>query len=158
VQLVEIPTDDEIHDNIVAMWVPAEPVRAGAALEFAYTMHWVDDEPFPSPLARVVATRLGNGGQAGTTRPQGVRKFMIEFLGEPLKRIPSGVFPEPVLWASRGTFSYVRAEAVPNDVPGHWRAQFDLTASGGEPIEMRCYLRNGNDVLSETWLYQYHPF
>ena len=27
VQLVEIPTDDEIHDNIVAFWVPA---RAGA--------------------------------------------------------------------------------------------------------------------------------
>ena len=23
VQLVELPTDDEIHDNMVAMWVPA---------------------------------------------------------------------------------------------------------------------------------------
>jgi periplasmic glucans biosynthesis protein len=22
---------------------------------------------------------------------------------------------------------------------------------------MRCYLRNENEVLSETWLYQYHP-
>jgi glucans biosynthesis protein len=158
VQLVEIPTDDEIHDNIVAMWVPAEPVKAGAALEFRYRTHWVDDEPFPSPLARVVATRMGNGGQAGTARPQGVRKFMIEFRGEPLTRIPSGVFPEPVLWASRGSFSYVRAEAVPNDVPGHWRAQFDLAVSGQEPVEMRCYLRSGADVLSETWLYQYHPF
>ncbi|KAA2236682.1 glucan biosynthesis protein [Salinarimonas soli] len=158
VQLVEIPTDDEIHDNIVAMWVPAEPVKAGAALEFRYRMHWVDEEPFPTPLARVVATRLGNGGQAGTARPQGVRKFMIEFKGEPLTRIPSGVFPEPVLWASRGTFSYVRTEAVPNDVPGHWRAQFDLTVSGSEPVEMRCFLRNGGDVLSETWLYQYLPF
>ena len=28
VQLVEIPTDDEIHDNIVAYWVPKEPFRA----------------------------------------------------------------------------------------------------------------------------------
>jgi glucans biosynthesis protein len=25
VQLIEIPTDDEIHDNIVAMWVPEQP-------------------------------------------------------------------------------------------------------------------------------------
>ena len=158
VQLVEIPTDDEIHDNIVAMWVPAEPARAGTSLELAYRMHWVDDEPFPTPLARVVATRLGNGGQAGTARPQGVRKFIVEFRGEPLTRLPSGVFPEPVLWASRGTFSYVRAEAVPNDVPGHWRAQFDLTVPGGDPVEMRAFLRNGADVLSETWLYQYHPF
>jgi periplasmic glucans biosynthesis protein len=157
VQLVEIPTDDEIHDNIVAMWVPAEPARAGRAYEFRYRMHWVEEEPHPSPLARCVATRLGNGGQPGLPRPKGVRKFMLEFKGEPLTRLAKGVLPEPVLSASRGEFSYVRTEAVPNDVPGHWRAQFDLTATGSEPVEMRCYLRNGGEVLTETWLYQYHP-
>ena len=32
VQLVEIPTDDEIHDNVVAMWVPDEPATAGEGL------------------------------------------------------------------------------------------------------------------------------
>jgi glucans biosynthesis protein len=26
-----------------------------------------------------------------------------------------------------------------------------------EPVDMRCYLRSGDQVLSETWLYQYHP-
>ncbi|HEY8565973.1 MAG TPA: glucan biosynthesis protein D [Beijerinckiaceae bacterium] len=157
VQLVEIPTDDEIHDNIVAFWVPGEPARAGQAHELRYRLHWVANEPYPSPLAACVATRLGNGGQAGTQRPQGVRKFMLEFKGEPLTKLAKGEIPEPVLWASRGTFSYVRAEAVPNDVPGHWRAQFDLTATGTEPVEMRCFLKSGDKVLTETWLYQYHP-
>ncbi len=85
------------------------------------------DEPYPTALARCVATRLGNGGQAGTARPKGVRKFMVEFKGEPLARLPAGVMPEPVLWASRGEFSNILTEAVPNDVPGHWRAEFDLT-------------------------------
>jgi glucans biosynthesis protein len=47
---------------------------------------------------------------------------------------------------------------VPNDVPGHWRAQFDLTVQGEEPVEMRAFLRLGDKVLSETWLYQYQPF
>ena len=157
IQLVEIPTDDEIHDNVVAMWVPAEPVRAGQALELRYRMHWAAEEPYPTPLARVVATRLGNGGQAGTNRPKGVRKFMVEFIGQPLTRLPSGVIPKPVLSASRGEFSNILTEAVPNNVPGHWRTQFDLTATGTEPVEMRCYLRNGSEILSETWLYQYHP-
>jgi glucans biosynthesis protein len=120
-------------------------------------MHWVADEPYPSPLARCVATRLGNGGQPGVQRPKGVRKFIVEFKGEPLTRLAKGVRPEPMLWASRGEFSYVRTEAVPNDVPGHWRAEFDLTVTGSEPVEMRCYLRSGDGVLSETWLYQYHP-
>lgn len=157
IQLVEIPTDDEIHDNIVAMWVPAEPARAGQSVELRYRMHWSADEPYPTPLARVVATRFGNGGQAGTIRPKGVRKFMVEFLGEPLTKLPSGVIPTPVLTASRGEFSNLLTEAVPDNVPGHWRTQFDLTVTGTEPVEMRCYLRNGNEVLSETWLYQFHP-
>jgi glucans biosynthesis protein len=157
VHLVELPTDDEIHDNVVAAWVPAEPARAGASYEFRYRLHWVADEPYPPALARCVATRLGNGGQAGTARPKGMRKFIVEFKGEPLAGLPKGVLPEPVLWASRGAFSNVRAEAVPNDVPGHWRAEFDLAAAGTEPVELRCYLRSRDEVLSETWLYQYHP-
>jgi periplasmic glucans biosynthesis protein len=157
VQLIEIPTDDEIHDNIVAMWVPAGEARAGSAFTFRYRMHWVADEPYPPALARCLATRIGNGGQAGTVRPKGVRKFMVEFKGEPLTRLAKGVLPEAVISASRGAVSNIRTEAVPNDVPGHWRAEFDLAVTGAEPVEIRCYLRSADEVLSETWLYQYHP-
>lgn len=158
VQLIEIPTDDEIHDNIVAMWVPVEPAKAGSEYEFHYRALWVADEPFESDLARCVATRLGNGGQAGTIRPRGVRKFMLEFSGPSLTRLPSGVLPQAILTASRGSFSNIKTEAVPDDIPGHWRCEFDLTVTGQEPVELRCYLRDGDTVLSETWLFQYHPF
>lgn len=157
VQLVEIPTDDEIHDNICAMWVPDAPHGAGTHIELAYRLHWLADEPFQSGLGRCVATRMGNGGQPGQPRPQGVRKFMLEFLGGPLAALPHGTLPEAVLTASRGRFSYVFTEAVPNDVPGHWRAQLDFTVDGSDPVDMRCYLRSGDTVLTETWLYQYHP-
>ena len=67
-------------------------------------LHWQADEPFPPTLGRVVATRLGNGGQPGTARPKGVRKFMLEFKGPALADIPFGVKPEVVLSASRGSF------------------------------------------------------
>jgi glucans biosynthesis protein len=70
VQLVEIPTDDEIHDNIALMWVPAEPAKKGRALEFRYRLHWSADEPFLPQLARCVATRTGNGGVPGLPRPK----------------------------------------------------------------------------------------
>ena len=158
VQLVEIPTDDEIHDNIVAMWVPKEPAEAGNQYRLKYRLHWLSDEPYPSDLARCVATRLGNGGRPGQPRPKGVRKFLVEFIGAPLEKLAFGTRPEAVLWASRGTFSNVFTEPVPDDVAGHWRAQFDLSAEGNEPVEMRLYLRLGEMTLSETWLYQYHPF
>ena len=157
-QLIEIPTDDEIHDNIVAMWVPSAPASARDRPTGSSTgCTGPTEEPFPPPLARCVATRLGNGGQPGQPRPQGVRKFMVEFMGGPLEQLPFGVKPEAVLWASRGKFSYMFTEAVPNGVAGHWRAQFDLTVDGADPVEMRLYLKNGNTPLSETWLYQYHP-
>jgi len=158
IQLIEIPTDDEIHDNIVVAWVPEKPAVPGAEFDFSYRLHWLADEPYPTPLARCVATRLGNGGQPGKPRPKGVRKFMVEFLGGPLEKLPFGVKPEPVLWASRGTFSYIFTEAVFDGVTGHWRAQFDLTVEGPDPVEMRLFLKNGDAVLSENWLYQYHPF
>ena len=83
---------------------------------------------------------------------------MVEFLGGPLKNLPKGVKPKPELWASRGTFSYIFTEAVPDDVPGHWRAQFDLTVEGQDPVELRLYLSHDDKILSESWLYQYHPF
>lgn len=158
VQIIEIPTDDEIHDNIVAAWVPETAVKPGDALAYRYRLHWQADEPYPTPLARVVATRMGNGGQPGQPRPKGVRKFMVEFQGDDLKSLPAGVRPEAVLWASRGQFSYIFTEAVPDDVPGHWRAQFDFAAEGTEPVEMRLFLRLAGKPLSESWLYQYHPF
>jgi glucans biosynthesis protein len=159
VQLLEFPTDDEIHDNITASWVSSEPTQAGESLRFAYRLYWLADEPFPSPLARVVATRLGRGGQPGLPRPKGVRKFLIEFEGAPLRDLPYGVLPEPVLSTSRGSFgTYRQTDPVPDDVPGHWRTQFDLIVEGEEPVELRCYLKLGERTLSETWAYQYYPF
>lgn len=158
VQLVEIPTDAEIHDNIVAMWVPKSAAQTGKNFHLRYRLHWQSDEPFPSPLARCVATRLGRGGLTGQERPKGERKFVVEFQGDGLAKIPFGVRPLAVLSSSRGNLSNVLTEAVPDGKPGHWRAQFDLSVEGIDPVELRLFLQLGDDALSETWLYQYHPF
>ena len=157
VQLVENPTDDEIHDNIVAMWVPRQPATAGSKYRLRYRLYWNADEPHPSELARCVATRLGRGGQPGQPRPRGVVKFMVEFLGGPLGELPFGVLPEAVLSAPAGRFSYVFTEAVPDGVPGHWRAQFDFAPAGAEVVDLRLFLRLKDKPLSETWIYQLRP-
>jgi len=155
VQLIEIPTDDEIHDNIVACWVPKDPVKQGSAYALKYRLHWNADEPYPTSLARCVASRIGRGGQPGQPRPAGVVKFMVEFLGPPLTKLPFGVKPEAVLTASRGQFSYVFTEPVPDNVPGHWRAQFDYTPDGPGATDLRLYLKLKGETLSETWLYHH---
>jgi periplasmic glucans biosynthesis protein len=157
VQLVELPTDDEIHDNIVAMWVAKEPARAGAKIVRRDRLNWAADEPHPTTLARCVATRLGRGGQPGHPRPPGVYDFVVEFQGGVLATLPAGVLPKAMLWAPSGTFSYVSTEAVPDGVLGHWRAQFNFTPASAERVDIRLFLKLGERTLSETWLYQFQP-
>ena len=160
VQLVEIPTEDETHDNIVAMWVPAAPAKAGASLDLRYRLHWTADEPYPSPLARCVATRIGRGGEPGQPPVAHSTKFVVEFLGGPLATLPFGAIPQAGVTASAGTPGPAVVEPVPDGIAGHWRARFDLDTrvlSGTDPIELRLYLKQDNAALSETWLYQFHP-
>ena len=158
VQLVEIPTDNEIYDNITAMWVPAEPTSAGQTLAFRYKIYWRDLDPFPGALARCVASRLGMGAVQGAPRSKVLRKFMVEFQGPNLTSLADGATPEAVLTASRGSFSNVAVEPSPNGVTDLWRTQFDLDPQGTDPIEMRCFLRFEGKPLTETWTYRYIPF
>ena len=157
VQLVEIPTDDEIHDNIVAYWVPATPVAAGSQWSFAYRLHWLADEPYPpTAAARVRHTRLGRGGIPGQPRPAGARKFVIDFEGGPLDALKKLDPVKPVVNASRGRIDNAYALQIVGTRT--WRAFFDLYAEGPEPVDLRCFLRLGERTLTETWLYQYIPF
>jgi glucans biosynthesis protein len=156
VQLVELPTDDETQDNIVAMWVPGQAAKAGTSLAISYKLYWSANGAHETTLARCIATRVGRGGEPGQNRPKGVRKFVVEFLGGHLANLPFGTRPEPILTTTSGTFSDVFTEAVPDSVAGHWLAQFDFTAAGAEVVDMRLFLKVGEQTLSETWLYQYH--
>lgn len=169
VMLVEIPTDDEIHDNIAAFWVPAEPVAAGARQDYAYRLHWTATEPFPTDnIGHVTHTRLGRAGVPGQPRPEGGIKFVIDFVGGPLADLGQRYDVEVVVTASRGRIDNPYAlQIVGTD---GWRAVFDLYAdvsgrsgqSDGparpEPVELRCFLRLGGETLTETWMFQHEPF
>ena len=156
VQLVELPTDDEIHDNIVAYWRSAEPARAGSSFRLRYRLHWLGDEPYPAKVAKCVATRIGRGGQPGKPRPKGVYKFSVEFAGEALDVLwGDTVKAEPVITTSQGEISGAFLEPIPGT--RRWRVIFDLTPKTEDPAELRLYIRGNGDAMTETWLYQFRP-
>ena len=95
VQLVEIPTDDEIHDNIVAMWVPAEPARAGTAYEFRYRMHWVGRRALSDPARplRRDPARQWRAGRHGRGRRACASSWSSSRASRST-RLPAGVLPE----------------------------------------------------------------
>lgn len=158
IQLVEIPTDDEIHDNIVAFWKPENRMKSGEMATFNYRLHWRDLQPYPPDnVAQVIATRTGRAGVPGQDRPsaRGNRKFVIDFQGGPISEMEPRFDIEPVITPSRGevTDSYV-INVVGTSI---WRAVFDVAYKGDQPLDLRCYLRLKDKTLSETWLYTHFP-
>ena len=147
VQLVEIPTDDETFDNIVAYWTPGTQPAAGAELAFDYRLDWRARDPAPENLARVVATWRGQGGIPGQPRPEGVVKYVIDFEGGALHGIEEGI--ELAVEARGGRI--IRPSARPVVGRDRWRAIFDLDGAFEHPVELRVHLHRGGDVLTETW-------
>ena len=156
VHLVEIPTDDETSDNIVAYWAPDEQLKAGQSRRWRYRLSWVDDIPFPDAVARATGTWTGMGGRPGHKRPDGVRKFVIDYQGSVFEGLGRDDGVELLVTASRGDVSNSYNHPVV-DQRQRWRAFFDIKATGQDPVDLRAFLRKGERALSETWIYQYFP-
>ncbi|MGD2054491.1 MAG: glucan biosynthesis protein [Gammaproteobacteria bacterium] len=149
VELVEIPTDDEYHDNIVAFWVPAESATAGTSRTFEYKLTFGDKPGIDPRLARSVSTRTGAGAEPKSSQ----RKFVIDFVGEQLGKLKDASSIVADISSSTGTPG--KAVIQSNPFTRGYRVYFDFTP-GSEPLaELRCNLRSGTDVLSETWTYQW---
>ena len=157
VQLLELPTNDETFDNIVAFWVPEAPVEAGQELLFSYRLHWGGKPPVEPDRAQVVATRTGIGGVIGRKRPYYSERFAIDFAHGDLSLLGPDAKIEAVITASRG-----RTE-IPSVRPLHaiqgYRAMFDIVPPDDSetPIDLRLYLSVDGQAYSETWLYQWTP-
>jgi len=152
VQLVEIPTNNEIQDNIVAFWTPRTPVVAGQVQALRYRLHWAAQEPGVFGVARAVATRTGRAGRPGFAAPSDRRKLVIDFQGSSLAGLTRQSGVEPVVEAHRGqVFDPVAYPVVGTD---RWRLMFDVQADAGAAVDLRAYLRHGGAALTETWVYQ----
>lgn len=151
VQLIEIPSDAERYDNIAAFWVPEKPVEAGQQLEFNYRLSFFLDMPTLSPGGRTLASRIGAGG-AGDLNPE-IRRFVIDFSGESLAKLAENTPVQAIVSASAGQIQNVVVHK--NTHSNGWRLSFELLPQGSDRSELRCFLKLGNDVLTETWSYQW---
>ena len=149
------PTEDEVHDNIVAYWVPKEPIRAGSEHSFAYRLTWAADPPNAPKTGRVVATRIGLGGWPGQPRPSNQRKFVVDFAGGTLDRLGPTDIVQPVVTASRGRV--VKATCFQVHGTKEWRAFIDVELTGDDPIELSLRLAQRGNVITETWIYEFLP-
>ncbi|KFB08937.1 glucan biosynthesis protein [Nitratireductor basaltis] len=153
INLVEIPTDLEVNDNIVAFWVPEGEVKAGQELEFAYRLSWGDLPEPGKKLGRVVALRTGEGGVSGVKNEEGLRKFVIDFDGEVLRNLSSDDEVLAQISVSNAEITHSGVSRV--EANGVWRLVIDLLPEGDKPVEMKAHLAIEDEAVTETWLYQW---
>lgn len=156
VHLLEIPTDDETMDNIAAYWCPKGGLTAGKPSRWRYRLSWLDEVRFPEGLGKATATWTGLGGRPGFVRPDGVRKYVIDWQGRVFDGLTRADGVEIVVNASRGSVTNAYSHPVV-DQRERWRSFFDIDAKGPEPVDIRCFLRRRGAALTETWIGQYLP-
>lgn len=143
VELVEIPSDREINDNIVAYWQPRVPLQPGEPTRYAYRLRFTQ-EPLDAALARVVSTRIGRAIGSETQRT-----FVVDF--RPEGPIPEGL--EVSVSTSAGEVLMARGVAVPQS--GIYRVSFELEPGRAALAELRAEVRSNGMPWGETWLYRW---
>jgi periplasmic glucans biosynthesis protein len=148
-QLIELPTDTENNDNIVAFWVldqspePLKPVR------FSYTIAWQGNRMTLPKIGYVVNTRTGPGNIE-----KGTQEFDIDFTGGDLATLTSDTV-SAVVSVGNGA-KLLEQHVVKNDFVRGWRLEFQIRPAE-QPVQLRAYLHKGNRALTETWDYVFHP-
>lgn len=155
VRLLEIPSDLEVNDNVVAYWTPREATRAGDALEYSYRLHWGLEPPHDGSRdrARIIRTRVGEGGVAGVEGASDERKFVVDFQGGYLRELSAEADVTPQVSMSGGDIE----EVVLSQLPGGdtWRLVIEARAEAGRTAELKAGLKGYGRDLTETWLYQW---
>lgn len=146
VYLVEIPSRDEIHDNVVAFWRPSRKLAAKSEYNFTYRLHWCTEMPLSPDLARIGRTSAGAHG-ANT------RLFVLDISGGKLKTLPIDFVPSLDVTGDHGKILHVNVQ--PNPLTGGWRASFELQPDNAKAVELRAQLVNAGVPISEIWVYRW---
>jgi glucans biosynthesis protein len=149
VELVQIHTPNETNDNIVAYWVPETLPTPGEPFDFAYRLHWQGSRVVQRPPgAWVTQSRVGQGYRELADDEQ---QFMVDFMGPALAALrPSAPVKAVVSAPANGEILETNAYHV--EATGAWRMMVLVKQlDAAQPVELRGYLQNGGDVLTETW-------
>ena len=156
VDLVEIPTENEYLDNMVAFWHPAAPLEAGRSYSYSYKMTWCFEPPIAKDRAIVSQTLVGI-----SARHREMRFFNVDFTLSPALEQELKSTNSQLDWSRHADFS-ASSGAIVNvglrraGAAGGYRLGFEyLPDKGGATADLRCALRAGGKPVSEVWIYHW---
>jgi glucans biosynthesis protein len=149
VELLQLPTPDETHDNIVAYWVPASLPTPGTPLEFTYELAWQGDDAQRPPNGWVTQSRRGIGYSKQPV--DGQVQYIVDFAGPALEALPADA-PVQAVVTSDANGRVLQQLAYRNTATNTWRMTVRVQRiNPALPVEMRAFLQHDKHILSETW-------
>lgn len=144
VELVEIPTNSEIHDNIVAFWQPSEPLKANRAYSFEYKISWGSLFKAEDRGGRILSTATGK-----SLGSENIRDFVIDY--------DSMNLPENIeIHATASTGKIVGTIQKFMHQTGLYRVVVKFEPGREDLSELRVSLSSKNQTWGETWLYRWN--
>ncbi len=147
VELLEIPTQNDWNDNIVAYWIPRDMPSPGQELHLAYHLSAMLNGPDGKPILRIRSTHVRP--EMGDSPP----RFVIDFAGMMPQPADLSVGAAAKLHTSQGQVKNVVVET--NEAVGGWQVFFDLVGAGDNRTEVRLHLQPKDQPVSETWIYDF---
>ena len=168
-ELIEIPSKTEIHNNIIAFWIPETPRLfsaddAQAGVSYAYRLHWMRAGMSPHSLGRVDNSKVAVNAETNTA------EFTVHFAGEEINAIPADTgLSCPVELPQEATL--VGKQLTKDPETGGWTLSFQARLPKEEgllktilpnmrqtlpPLQFRAVLKRGENIpdpLTETWLF-----
>ena len=143
VELIEIPSDRETNDNIIAFWRPKQPIAAGKPWHTSYRIRWNSQPRVTPALGRTVMTRTGPSFDGKR------RLFVVDFRDTGGQS--EGLKVE--VDTSAGKLSNIVLQ--PNPATNGLRASFELTPEDAAVAELRLRVVKDERPMTETWLYRW---
>jgi len=151
--LVELSAPFEGLDNIVAFWDPKNKPAPLQPYRFGYTLYWTRENDLKLSDEKAVATRIGLDLNC-----KDCRQIVIDFDGPKLDAIPEDKPPRAIANCSTNA-AIVDNQVIRNEDLGTWRVILKMQPILGnvDPVDLRCTLQQGTNIVSETWTYQWSP-
>jgi len=148
-ELIEIPSEAEVNQNINAYWRPKEGLKAGKEATYSYRQFWCWSPPTKPALATATASRSGKIIVADKYR----RRFVVDFTGDNIAALANPAAIKADTSVTGGTLTDTKIFVGKNNKT--LRVQFDIEPTADNLTEIRLLLQAEGKPLSETWLYRW---
>ncbi|MBX2806051.1 MAG: glucan biosynthesis protein [Hyphomicrobiales bacterium] len=147
VDLIEVPSQSEIFNNIIVFWRPRYPLERNNSYSFSYRLHWAEDIPLRANKAGVGQTLIGRetNGENAT--------FIIDFDSSHSCSSCNLNAYDAELRASSGEI--ISRKVQYNPATGGQRVMFGYRPGEQRETDLICQLKYDGQVVSETWVYRW---